>query len=401
MKICVVVDDYLPDSTRVGAKMMHDLCVEFVRRGHSVTVIAPQAYSKEQHVGVLDGVQVRRFPSGPVKNVSKIKRAVNEALLPWRAWRNDKKYFQSSPHDLIVYYSPCIFWAPLIQRLKALWKAPTFLVLRDFFPQWAIDIGMLREGSLITRYFRACEEASYSQADVIGIQSPNNLNAFRNAHPNAPQLQLLYNWASDQPGRIASTNFRARFNLEGKVIYFYGGAITKQQDIPNLLRLAENMRNEHEAHFLILGEGYDLENVRAIVKKQKLLNVTICPTVDQETFRNLLAEVDVGLFSLARYHSTHNFPGKVLGYLVQGLPVLGSVNAGNDLEAVINKSGAGFVCINGDDEKLRQAALLLLKDKSARLAAGRAARDLLASKFSVTSAAELIESAAERQLEAA
>jgi O26-antigen biosynthesis N-acetyl-L-fucosamine transferase len=399
MRICVVIDDYLPDSTRVGAKMMHDLCVEFVRRGHEVTVIAPQPYSKDRQVSVIEGVQLRRFPSGPTKNVSRIQRALNEVLLPWRAWRNDREFFQSTKHDLIVYYSPCIFWSPLIRRLKRLWKAPAFLVLRDFFPQWAIDIGMLNEGSLITRYFRACEAASYAQADVIGIQSPNNLKAFRNANPERARLELLYNWADDRPGRNKSSNFRTLLNLEGKVIYFYGGAITKQQDIPNLLRLAEYMLCEPDAHFLILGEGYDLENVRAIVLQKQLINVTIHPTVDQETFRELLAEVDIGLFSLAGCHSTHNFPGKVLGYLVQGLPVLGSVNAGNDLEFVINEAGAGFVAVNGDDEKLRDAALWLLKDASARCSAGKAARMLLASKFSVTSAAKIIESAATSHME--
>jgi glycosyltransferase involved in cell wall biosynthesis len=395
----VVIDDYLPESTRVGAKMMHDLCVEFVRRGHAVTVIAPQAYSNDVQVTTIDGVQLRRFPSGQTKNVSKMKRAVNESMLPWRAWKNDGAFFRATSHNLIVYYSPCIFWAPLIRRLKRLWKAPAYLVLRDFFPQWAIDIGMLRENSLITRYFRACEAASYTEADIIGIQSPNNLNAFRTAHPKGPGLQLLYNWADDRPGRIKSPSFRTKLSLEGKVIFFYGGAITKQQDIPNLLRLAEFLRKEPEAHFLIVGEGYELSNIRAIVEQRQLFNVTIHPAVDQGTFRDLLAEVDIGLFSLARSHSTHNFPGKVLGYLVQGLPVLGCVNPGNDLEHVINQAGAGFVAINGDDEKLAQAALLLLKDASARCEAGRAARSLLASKFSVASAATIIERALTRQME--
>ena len=399
MNICVVIDDYIPDSTRNGAKMMHELCIELVYRKHKVTVITPQSYSKNNEILNIDGVQIRRFPSGQIKNVSKLKRAFNESMLPWRAWNHHKEFFRSSPHDLIVFYSPCIFWGPLIHRLRKLWKAPAFLVLRDFFPQWAIDIGMLRERAITTRYLRACEAATYAQSDVIGIQSQNNLNIFRDAHPNGPQLELLYNWAEDRPGRRQFSSFRTRLNLTDKVIFFYGGAITEQQDIPNLLRLAEFLHKESEAHFLIIGEGYDLPNVRAIVKQRQLTNVTIHAPVDQETFRSLLAEVDVGLFSLARSHSTHNFPGKVLGYLVQGLPVLGSVNPGNDLEDVINKAGAGFVAINGEDEKLAQAALLLLKDVNARYAAGKAARTLLSSKFSVASAATIIEKAVMPHLE--
>lgn len=396
MKICVVIDDYLPDSTRVGAKMMHDLCVEFIRRGYEVTVISPQSFSKKVQVMTVDGVQLRRFPSGQVKNVSKLKRAINESILSWRAWYSDKDFFRSTRHDLIIYYSPCIFWAPLIRRLKKIWGVKSYLVLRDFFPQWAIDIGMLREGTIITKYFRSCESASYSQADVIGIQSPNNLKVFQEKNHGIDNLDLLYNWADDRLGQIRKNSFRTQLSLEGKIIFFYGGAITKQQDIPNLLRLAKFLREESDAHFLIVGEGYDLPRVRAIVEHEKLTNVTIHPTVDQKTFRDLLAEVDIGLFSLAHSHSTHNFPGKVLGYLVQGLPILGSVNPGNDLENVINGVGAGFVAVNGDDEKLAQAALHLLKDSSARHFAGRAARELLASKFSVASAANVIEQAVMR-----
>lgn len=395
----MVIDDYLPGSTRVGAKMMHDLSVELIRRGHQVTVISPQNDTGEVQVTVLDGVQVRRFPSGPIKNASKVIRAINESMLPWRAWWNNLNYFRSEPHDLIIYYSPCIFWAPLIKRLKKLWGVKAFLILRDFFPQWAVDMGMLRERDVITRYFRICEAANYSQADVIGIQSQKNLKLFQEKNPKGPRLELLYNWADDRRGFIRSTSFRTRLGLEGKVIFLYGGAITNQQDIPNLLRLARSLNEEREAHFLIVGDGYDLPNVRSIVERHKLSNVTIHPVVDQEAFRDLLAEVDVGLFSLARSHSTHNFPGKVLGYLVQGLPILGSVNPGNDLEEVINEAGAGFVAINGDDEKLAQFALRLLKDATLRANAGRAARDLLVSKFSVASAATVIERALIQQQE--
>ena len=398
MKICVVIDDYLPDSTRVGAKMMHDLCVEFVRRGHKVTVITPQTHSTSIEVSIIDQVEVRGFPSGPTKNVKNIFRAINEALLPWRAWASDNQFFRSTPHDVIVYYSPCIFWAPLIRRLKDIWRAKAFLVQRDFFPQWAVDMGMLREGSIITRYFRRCESASYAQADIIGIQSQKNLEAFRSKYPNAPRQELLYNWAEDRPGKSRESGFRKRLGLDGKVIFLYGGAITKQQDIPNLLRLAKFMRTEPEAHFLIVGEGYDLPNVEKIVKQQKLQNVTIHPPVDQTTFRDLLAEVDIGLFSLSRDHSTHNFPGKILGYLVQGLPIIGSVNPGNDLEVVINSAEAGLVAINGEDTKLQEAALRLLKNTSERAKASVAARSLLAAKFSVSSAAAVIEQALIREM---
>ena len=88
MNICLIIDDYLPDSIKVGAKMMHELAVQFVARGYTVTVITPApSLLTRSEITVLDGVTVCRFKSGEIKNVSKVKRAINETLLSYYAWR--------------------------------------------------------------------------------------------------------------------------------------------------------------------------------------------------------------------------------------------------------------------------------------------------------------------------
>ena len=88
MNVCLIIDDYLPDSIKVGAKMMHELALEMMAAGHQVTIITPQvdlsAHYKMDH---LDGVTVCRFRSGPIKNVGRVKRAINETLLSWRVER--------------------------------------------------------------------------------------------------------------------------------------------------------------------------------------------------------------------------------------------------------------------------------------------------------------------------
>ena len=121
MKICIVVDDYLPYSIKVGAKMMHELSVEFVKRGHEVTVITPYSQlDTTTSITYIDGVKVCYFHSGDIKYTTKVKRAINESLLSYNAWKAYKTYFREHPHDLIVYYSPSIFWGPLVSKLKKL-----------------------------------------------------------------------------------------------------------------------------------------------------------------------------------------------------------------------------------------------------------------------------------------
>ena len=136
MKLVLIIDDYLPYSIKVGAKMMHQLAVEFVKRGHEVSVITTDSTLQNRYViKELDGVKVCYFQTNPIKNVGKIRRAINETFLSYKAWQIYKAYFIKNPHDLIIYYSPSIFWGTLVKKLKKLWGAKAYLILRDFFPQ--------------------------------------------------------------------------------------------------------------------------------------------------------------------------------------------------------------------------------------------------------------------------
>ena len=389
MRICLIIDDYMPDSIKVGAKMMHELACELKVQGHEVTVVTPSSKLKvKTDITMLDGITVCRFKSGEIKNVGKVKRAINETLLSHYAWKSFKSYFQENKHDLVVYYSPTIFWGGLVARLKKLWDAPSYLILRDLFPQWALDQGLIRKGSKIEKYFRYFEKKNYEAADIIGLMSQKNLEWFIETEISDKKLEVLYNWASNTPVK-AESNYKKKLGLEEKVVYFYGGNIGHAQDMMNIVRLAKNMKNETKVHFVLVGAGDEVELVREAMEKEQLNNMTLLPSVTQDEFKQMLAEFDVGLFTLHKEHSTHNFPGKLLGYMVQELPILGSINQGNDLKEIVEEAGAGLVTVNGEDRLLHENALKLMDDEY-RKQIGQNASKLLESTFSVEAAVEQI-----------
>lgn len=391
MKICLIIDDYLPGSIKVGAKMMHELGVEFMQQGHSVTVITPEpGLDEASQLSELDGVTVCRFHTGEIKNVSKIKRAINETLLSYNAWKGLGAYLQKNTHDFIVYYSPTIFWGRLVNRLKKQWGCPSYLILRDFFPQWVVDNGLLRENSLITRYFRFFERINYQAADTIGIQSPKNIQWFEQTAQIEKPLDLLYNWAANEPVTYKSDHYRRELDLTDKVVFFYGGNIGHAQDMMNIVRLAMNVQAEEKAHFVLVGKGDEVELVREAIVREELTNMTLLPPVSQDEFKAMLSEFDVGLFSLHPDHTTHNFPGKLLGYMVEQKPILGSINQDNDLKPVVEDAGAGLITVNGDDQGLLANALKLLNDAELIKQMGENGSQLLDSTFSVKSAAKSI-----------
>ena len=159
MKLLLILDDYLPDSTKVGAKMMHELALVLKNKGHEISVLTPKPLQKAPlSVQKYDGINILFFRSGRIKNVGKIKRAVNETLLSYQAFRSAKKYLKENPHNGIIYYSPSIFFGRLVRKLSKLWNCKTYLILRDIFPQWAVDNNLLKENSLtLARYASICQ----------------------------------------------------------------------------------------------------------------------------------------------------------------------------------------------------------------------------------------------------
>lgn len=394
MKILILVDCYFP-STKSSAKQMHDLAVQFCRNGHNVTVCAPDADIESRlKVNLEEDVRVLRVRTGQIKGASKLVRAVNEIRLSSVIWRAARSFFRQNQFDLIIYYSPTIFFGTLVRRLKRLFNCPAYLILRDIFPQWAVDAGVLRDG-LICRYFRHKEFEQYRQADVIAVQSSANLDYFRNAPVGTARFDVLYNWGTPPDTHIVNLNFRGRWNLTGKTVYFYGGNIGIAQDIDNIVRLAERMKNDERAFFLLVGEGSEVPRLRKLIIDKGLKNIEIKDPVSQQEYLCMVGEFDVGLICLDRKLKTHNFPGKLFGYFFHSIPILASINPHNDLQEILEKNNAGLVSINPDDVTFQNHARQLCDDPALRRAMGANGKRLLLEKFSVEGAAKQILSSLE------
>lgn len=378
---------YLP-STMSSARLIHDLAVEFKRLGHEPVVAAPDENIKgDCEIACEDGIKVLRVRTGKIRTAPRVIRGINEARLSETVWRKGRRFFEDNPCDLVIYYSPTIFWGALVKRLKKHYSCPSYLILRDIFPQWAVDAGILRKG-LAYRYFKYKERENYEAADIIGVQSPANLQYFKaNGHDSKYGLEVLFNWAAAEQTAPPAGSHRKRLRLQGKVVFFYGGNIGVAQDMDNIIRLARRLRDEKTAYFLIVGSGSEAERLRAKIRSIGLSNISIQDAVGQDQYFSMLSEFDVGLISLDRGLKTQNFPGKMLGYMSQSMPMLASINPGNDLKEIIESSNAGLVCLNGEDEKFEDNARRLLEDVNLRTRMGVNSRALLDEMFSVKRAA--------------
>src|ERR1700733_211190 len=387
MHILILVDCYFP-VYKSGAKQIHDLSDEFLRHGHEVTVLTTtHEISQDLDVSMQNGVCVARVKTPQIKGASNLLRGFHELRISALVWRKAGAFLSRHPADLIVFYSPTIFWGALVRRLKAIWHCRSYLILRDIFPEWAADTGVLKRG-LTYRFFRRKEAEQYVTADVIGVQSEGDLPYFdHNFGAGRFHLEVLRNWTKLEEPNSQKTEFRLRLGLVSRVVFFFGGNIGIAQDMDNLLRLAASLSGDPRIFFLIVGEGSETRRLEATIAERRLPNIRRVPPVEQREYVSMVSEFDVGLISLDRRLKNHNIPGKLLSYFYSAIPVLASINPGSDLFSLLEGNQAGICRVNGDDKGLRAAALQLVNDPHLRYRMGRNGRLLLEEKFSVESAA--------------
>jgi glycosyltransferase involved in cell wall biosynthesis len=393
MRLALLTDESLPQGTRAHAQMIHQLAHEFEKNGHKSVVITPgnPHQTPTLIIDFVDGIEYWRFKSGYTRGVGNIRRLINEWLLSYKAWNAIADKVVNCRFDLCINYSPTIFFGPLTRKLK---RQGTFvyLILRDMFPQGIIDVGLISERSPVAFFLRYYEGINYRMADCIGVMSHANVKVFNQTHPSFTNVKILMNWSSTETFPLAKvkSDIRKRYNISEKIVFFYGGNLTLSNDMPNIMRLAKNLIDYKNVHFLILGQGDQFVLINELAAIWNLDNVTILPSVSQIEYKMILTQVDVGLFSLSKNYTDHNFPGKLLGYMVASIPILGSSNVGNDVIDLVNDANAGFIHANGDDNALVNSAIKLIEDKAKRLDCGTNARVLLKQYFSVEAAYEHI-----------
>jgi len=356
MRIALVCVHYPPLRSSCAIQM-RDLAQELLHSGHEPIVIVPtKEFYKAWVSEILDGVQVFRVSAFKTMNVGYFRRAVNEMLMPFTMlYGLRRSNFPIYQLDAIVWYSPTIFFGPLVRALKHYSKCPTYLILRDIFPEWAVDLGLIKKGPIYF-LFKLVAKYQYSVADIIGVQTASNLSYLSNwaKKPNR-QLEVLNNWLS-KTSEIKSSISISKTHLDGKKIFIYIGNMGVAQGMDILIELAVSLKYRQDIGFLFIGRGTEVEHLQKLTKNNRLNNVLFYDEIDSKELPSLLNMCHVGLVALDSRHKSHNIPGKFLTYIQAGLPVLAKINAGTDLAKLIEKEGVGHVYVGSICGEFKQIA---------------------------------------------
>ena len=292
-----------------------------------------------------------------------VEKGLGQLLMEWQFNAAIWKYFKEIKFDLILYSTPPITFNSVIKAAKANSNAGaiSYLMLKDIFPQNAVDLGMMSKSGLkglLYRMFRSKEKELYRISDFIGCMSPANVRYVLEHNPevSASKVEIAPN-SYDMPKEYVSSdseskNIREKFNLPtDKVIFIYGGNMGKPQGIPFLVECLRAVKDRTDSHFVVVGDGTEYPKLEAFVNECKPRAVSVFRRLPKEDYDALAAACDVGLIFLDYRFTIPNYPSRLLPYLMSRKPIIAVTDPNCDTGTLAEENGYGFYCPSNSVER--------------------------------------------------
>jgi len=358
----------------------NDLMRKFRDEGHCVYIVTPseRREGKPTTLSDIDGAKILSVRTLNVQKTNVIEKGLGQVSIEYLYKRAIHKYFKDVAFDLILYSTPPITLMGVVKDMKR--KNPqaiTYLLLKDIFPQNALDLGMMTEKGLkrfLYRHFRKQEINLYKESDYIGCMSPANVKYLLEHNPNidpkrvevAPNSISLTpnpspegegNLKAPEPPKGKRLEIRKKYGLPtDKPIFIYGGNLGKPQGIPFLMKCLEANKHRTDCHFLVVGTGTYLPMLQDWYQKElelpslegragdRLLSITVMKGLPKDDFEKLTRACSVGLVFLDHRFTIPNYPSRSLSYMANKLPLLIASDTASDMGPIAEQNGFGYWC---------------------------------------------------------
>lgn len=332
-----------------------DLMRKFRDEGHEVYIVCPneRRNGSSTYLNVTNGVHCLAVRTLNVQKTNVIEKGFGQLFLESQFKSAIKKYFRGVKFDLILYSTPPITFNNVIKYAKSQsdGKALTYLLLKDIFPQNAIDLGMMRKTGLkgiLYRLFRKKEEELYRISDYIGCMSPANVEYVLKHNPSIDisKVEIAPN-SYDIPTEVElkrnSSEIRRKYKLpEDKPIFIYGGNMGKPQGIPFLVECMKAVKDRNDCHFLLVGDGTEYPKLETFVKEYNPKSVSVFRRLLKADYDALASACDVGLIFLDYRFTIPNYPSRLLPYLMERKPIVAATDPNCDTGTLAEENGFGF-----------------------------------------------------------
>lgn len=374
-----------------------DLLRELYKNGHSIYVISPVEKRKNQETKLLktEKATILKLKIGNTQKTNIIEKGISTVTIEPKFIAGIKKYFSDVKFDLVIYSTPPITFCNAIDFVRKRDGAKTYLLLKDIFPQNAVDIGMMTTSGLkgiIYRVFRNKEKKLYSISDYIGCMSQANVDFVIKNNPEidskiveiCPNSIEIFDMSVDEETR---KNIRNKYSIPlDKKVFVYGGNLGKPQGIDFMIECLKSQEKNKDVFFLIVGAGTEFGKIEDYVNTRKPANVRLMKRLPKEDYDKMVSACDIGMIFLDHRFTIPNFPSRLLGYMQAKIPVFAVTDPNTDIGKIITEGDFGWWCESNSVEQFDNCIRMAVND----VKNPNVEFDYLKDKYSVSTACETI-----------
>ena len=332
-----------------------DLMRKFAANGHKVYVVSPFERRMNRKTELFNsvGVNILGVKTLNIQKAKFVEKGIGTLLLEYQYARAVRKYLKDIKFDMVLYSTPPITLNKVIRYVKQRFNARSYLLLKDIFPQNAVDLRMFSERSILYRWFRRKERQLYMLSDKIGCMSPENVDYLlkhnpdidpQNVHVNPNSIELTI-----PTTEIEKTATRIKYGIPtDRMVFIYGGNLGKPQGIDFLLQVLEFYRNNDNLFFVIAGSGTEYDRVHNWFANHNPDNAVLLSHIPKPEYDMLVGSCDVGLIFLDKRFTIPNYPSRLLSYLEYRMPIIVASDKSTDIGRIAEQNGYGFWSESGD-----------------------------------------------------
>lgn len=385
-------------SPKKGSTIYTDLAEALVKNGHKLTVVVSEERknTKETYWSKERGCDVLRVRTGNLYDVSFIEKGITVLSLEYILKLAIKKYLSNKKFDLILYESPPVTNCGIVKYAKKKFNAKTYLMLKDIFPQNAVDIGIMKKNSFAYKMFKKKEENLYNISDVIGCMSEGNKRYVleHNSSINPEKVIIFPNTKKINSLNKIENNMdlRKKYNIPlDSIVFIFGGNMGKPQGTELLCNAINKLKDNKDIFFLLVGRGTERENIKKFIENNKCTNVLQMDNLPRNEYEKMVKQCDVGLVLLDHRFTIPNYPSRILAYMEYAMPVIAATDRNTDFKELIEESDCGLWCCSDNIEEFCNNIITISKSKEFRKNKGDNGREYLEKNFSVSVSINLIE----------
>jgi len=242
--------------------------------------------------------------------------------------------------DVVLVSSPPLTVAPIGPLLARRFRCPWVLEVRDIWPESAVSVGWLRQGSVAYKMLERLAHRTASSADMVLVPTPG-LEPLVRAH-GARWATTLTGAISPRPtDDLRRSAARAALDLnDAETLFVYLGAIGVANGLDTLVEAVKLLPASVPARIVIAGDGSARQALSESLQAGELGRIKLLPPMPRDKMEDLLAAADVGLHLLRPdpvFESA--LPSKVLDYLGARLAFITTVG-GLPKQIALDSGGA-------------------------------------------------------------